>query len=288
MSEVSEVSGASEATRSRTPAGALMVLAASVCFSTGGILLKLVPWNPLAINGARNLIAACVIGAFILATQHRIRFNLTVLVGAVCMAGVTTLFAVANKLTTAGNAIVLQYSAPVWIILLMYVFFRKKPGRLDLITVLLVLIGILCFFFDSLAAGNLPGDILALVSGLFYAGVFMLNQFEKGDALSSMFFGQLLCGITLSPLVAAETDFSPGVLLAVFLLGAVQVGLAYIFFSIGIRTTDPVTASIINAVEPVLNPVLVAVFYGEMLRPLSLAGAAIVVGSILLYNIQAR
>ena len=152
MSEVSEVFGASKATRSRTPAGALLVLAASVCFSTGGILLKLVPWNPLAINGARNLIAVCVIGAFILATQHRIRFNLTVLVGAVCMVGVTTLFAVANKLTTAGNAIVLQYSAPVWIILLMYVFFRKKPGRLDLITVLLVLIGILCFFFDSLAA----------------------------------------------------------------------------------------------------------------------------------------
>lgn len=288
MSEVSEVSGVSEATRSRTTASALMVLAASVCFSTGGILLKLIPWNPLAINGARNLIAACVIGAFILATHHRIRFNFTVLVGAVCMAGVTTLFAIANKLTTAGNAIVLQYSAPVWIILLLYLFFRKKPGRLDLITILLVLVGILCFFFESLAAGKILGDILALLSGLFYAGVFMLNQFEKGDALSSMFFGQLLCGITLSHLVAAETDFSPRVLLAVFLLGAVQVGLAYIFFSIGIRTTDPVTASIINAVEPVLNPILVAVFYGEMPGPLSLAGAAIVIGSILFYNIRAR
>jgi drug/metabolite transporter (DMT)-like permease len=93
----------------------------------------------------------------------------------------------------------------------------------------------------------------------------MLNQFEKGDALSSMFFGQLLCGVVLSPTVIRETVFTVPVLLAVFVLGAVQVGLAYVFFSIGTRLTDPVTASIINAVEPILNPILVAVFYGEML-----------------------
>lgn len=275
-------------TKVQKNSGAPMVLAASLCFSTGGLLLKMIPWNPLAINGVRNLIAVCVIGLYILATHHRFRINFTVLVGAVCMAGVTTLFAVANKLTTAGNAIVLQYSAPVWIILLMFLFFRKKPGRLDMVTILFVLAGILCFFFESLSTGKILGDVLALLSGLFYAGVFMLNQFEKGDALSSMFLGQLLCGAALSPLVLRETDFSPLVLLSVFLLGAVQVGLAYIFFSIGMRSTDPVTASIINAVEPVLNPVLVAVFYGEMLGALSLAGAAIVIGSIVVYNVKSR
>jgi drug/metabolite transporter (DMT)-like permease len=83
-----------------------------------------------------------------------------------------------------------------------------------------------------------------------------------------------------------ETVFSPSALAAVFILGTVQVGLAYILFSIGTRLTDPVTASIINAMEPILNPILVAVFYGEMLGGLSLIGAAIVVGSILFYNIR--
>ncbi|MBR3368115.1 MAG: DMT family transporter [Lachnospiraceae bacterium] len=179
--------------------GILMMVAASVCFSLGGLLIKLIPWNPLAINGARNLIASCVIGLYILCTRHRLKWNFTVFVGAVSMAGVTTLFAIANKLTTAGNTIILQYTAPVWIILLMMLFFGKRPGRLELITIVFVLAGILCFFYEGLSAGRWLGDLLALLSGIFYAGVFMLNQFERGDALSSMFFGQLACGIFLSP-----------------------------------------------------------------------------------------
>lgn len=266
--------------------GTLTMLSASVCFSLGGLLIKMVPWNPLAINGVRNLIASCVIGLYICFTHHRIKVNFTVLTGAVCMAGVTTMFTIANKLTTAGNAIVLQYSAPIWIILLMFVFFGKKPSRLEAVTIILVLAGILCFFFDSLSTGKIVGDLIAFLSGLFYAGMFMLNQFEKGDPLSSIVIGQFLCGLVLSPMALRETVFSPSALAAVFILGTVQVGLAYILFSIGTKLTDPVTASIINAMEPILNPILVAVFYGEMLGGLSLIGAAIVVGSILFYNIR--
>ena len=239
--------------------GTVCMLAASLCFSTGGLLMKLIPWNPLAINGARNVIAAVVIGLYILATKHKLKFNPTVLVGAISMAGVTTLYSIANKLTTAGNTIILQYTA---------------------------FAGILCFFFEGLSTGKWLGDLLALISGIFYAGVFMLNSFEKGDALSSVFFGQLACGIFLSPLVLRETVFTPPVLLSVFLLGAVQVGLAYIFFTTGTKYTDPVTASIINALEPILNPILVAVFYGEMLGRLSLVGAVIVICGILYYNLR--
>ena len=144
--------------------GMLIMLSASVCFSIGGLLIKIIPWNPFAINGSRNLIAACVIGLYIYFTGHRMKFNFTVLAGAVCMAGVTTLFTVANKLTTAGNAIVLQYTEPVWVILLMFVFFRKKPSGLEIITIISVLIGILCFFFDSLSTGKVMGDFIAFLS----------------------------------------------------------------------------------------------------------------------------
>ncbi len=265
--------------------GTAAMLCASFCFSLGGLFIKVIPWNPLAINGARNLIACCVIGLYILVTRHRLRWNPTVFAGAICMAGVTTLFAVANKLTTAGNTIILQYTAPIWIILFLYLLFGKKPGKREISAILIVLAGILCFFFESLSEGKLLGDVLALLSGIFYAGVFMLNEFEKGDALSSMFFGQLFCGILLSPLVLRETEFGAAVLAPVLLLGSVQVGLAYIFFSVGTRHTDPVTASIINALEPILNPALVAVFYGERLGRLSLIGAGIVICGILWYNL---
>ena len=159
-------------------------------------------------------------------------------------------------------------------------------SMMPLISILVVFAGILCFFFEGISTGKWLGDLLALLSGIFYAGVFMLNSFEKGDALSSVLFGQLACGIFLSPLVLKETDFSAPVLLYVFLLGAVQVGLAYIFFTTGTRYTDPVTASIINAMEPILNPILVAVFYGEMLGKMSMAGAGIVICGILYYNLK--
>ena len=181
--------------------GTAMVLAASLCFSTGGLLMKLIPWNPLAINGVRNAISSVVIGLYILATHHRIKFNPTVLVGAISMAGVTTLYSIANKLTTAGNTIILQYTAPIWIVILMYLFFGKKPNRTALISILIVFVGILCFFLEGLSSGKWLGDLLALLSGVCYAGVFMLNSFEKGDALSSVFFGQLACGVFMSPFV---------------------------------------------------------------------------------------
>lgn len=264
----------------------LMVLAASLCFATGGLFMKLIPWNALAINGARNLIACIVIGIYIFMTHHKLKINPTVMIGAVSMAGVTTCYAIANKLTTAGNTIILQYTAPVWIMVMVYLFFGKKPDKTGIISLVIVFIGILCFFFEGLSTGKWLGDLIALLSGIFYAGVFMLNSFEKGDALSSVFFGQLLCGIFLSPLVLRETDFTMPVLLSVFFLGAVQVGLAYIFFTTGTKYIDPLTASIINALEPILNPVLVAIFYGEKLGKLSLIGAAVVLCGIFYYNFQ--
>ena len=266
--------------------GIFLMLAASICFATGGLFMKLIPWSPLAINGARNLIACLVILAYIAVTRHKLKLNPTVLVGAVSMAGVTTAYAIANKLTTAGNTIILQYTCPVWIMIMMYVFFHKKPSRTGIISIVIVLIGILCFFYEGMSTGRWVGDLVALLSGIFYAGVFMLNSFEKGDAFSSVFFGQLLCGIFLTPLVRYESDFSAPVLLSVFFLGAVQVGLAYIFFTTGTKIMDPLTASIINALEPILNPVLVALFYGEKLGTFSFIGAVIVLCGILYYNIK--
>ncbi len=262
-----------------------MMLCASILFSTGGILCKLVPWSALAINGTRNLLASMVIGVYLLAIRHKLRFNLMTLFGAVCMCGVTTLYIMANKLTTAGNTIILQYSAPIWIILMSFVFLRKKPVRRDVIAIIFVFIGIIFFFLDSIGAGNTLGNVLALVSGIFYAGLFMLNSLPKADALSSLFLGQLGTGLIFTPFLASETDFSAVPILAVLALGLFQVGLAYIFFNLGTKLIPPVTASIINGLEPILNPLLVMIFWKEMLTPLSLVGAVIVLATILIYNI---
>ena len=263
----------------------LLVFLASVCFSTGGLFIKLIPWSPLAINGARNLIGAAVIGVYLLVTRHRIVFSRRVLIGALSMIGVTTLFAVSNKLTTAANTIVLQFTAPVFVILFMAVIYRQKPGRADLLTCFLVLLGVVLFFVDGIRAGNLAGNVLAVLSGVCYAGVFMMNTGENADAISSCFLGQLTAGVLLTPLCFRETDFSLPVMAAVFALGVIQVGGAYILLSIGIRKTPPVTASLITGLEPIMNPLLVAAFYGERVTALSVIGCVIVVLTILAYNV---
>ena len=263
----------------------LFVFLASVCFSTGGLFIKLVPWSALAINGARNLIGAAVIGLYLLITRRKIVFNRRVLTGAMSMIGVTTLFAVANKLTTAANTIVLQFTAPVFVILFMSLFYHQKPGRVDLVTCFLVLLGVVLFFVDGIQAGNLTGNIVAILSGVCYAGVFMMNTGKGADAISSCFLGQLTAGLVMTPLCFRETDFSLPVMAAVLALGIVQVGGAYILFSIGIRHTQAVTASLITGMEPIMNPLLVAVFYGEQVSALAVTGAVIVVCSILAYNV---
>ena len=116
---------------------------ASVCFSTGGLFIKLVPWSPLAINGARNLIGAAVIGIYLLITRHKIVFSRQVFIGALSMIGVTTLFTIANKMTTAANAIVLQFTAPVFVILLMALIYGVKPKKLDIAACAAVMLGVI-------------------------------------------------------------------------------------------------------------------------------------------------
>ena len=263
----------------------LFVFLASVCFSTGGLFIKLIPWNALAINGARNLIGALVIGAYLLITRHRIVFSRRVLTGALSMIGVTTFFALANKMTTAANTIVLQFTAPVFVIIFMAVFYRQKPGKVDLTVCFLVLLGVVLFFVDGIRAGNLPGNLLAVLSGICYAGVFMMNTGRNADAVSSCFLGQLAAGLMFTPLCFRETDFSLPVLLPLFALGVIQVGGAYILLSLGIRNTPPVTASLITGLEPIMNPLLVAAFYGETITALSVVGCVIVICSILGYNL---
>ncbi len=263
----------------------LCVFLASVAFSTGGLFIKMIPWSALAINGARNLIGAAVIGIYLLVRRHRIVFSRQVFIGALSMIGVTTLFAAANKLTTAANTIVLQFTAPVFVILLMALVFHVRPKKPDVIACAAVLAGVCLFFVDGIRAGNWLGNLLALLSGVCYAGVFMMNTGKNADALSSCFLGQLAAGIIFTPLCAGETDFSLPVMAAVLALGVVQVGGAYILFSEGIQKTPAVSASLITGLEPIMNPTWVALFYGERISGLAVAGAVIVIGAIVTYNV---
>ena len=273
--------------RSAAAKGALFVFLSAVFFSIGGLFMKLIPWNGLAINSARNVFSVLVLAAFFRIRRHKLVINRTVLIGALAIVGTNILYSLANKLTTAGNTIILQFTAPIWVMVFSSLLLKKKPGRLDLIAAAFVFAGVICFFIDSLSSGHLAGDLLALLSGIFYAGVFMMNAREDSDSLSSVLIGMVLNVLTGLPFLIREQPFSAGmdVWTPILVLGIFQLGLAYVFLTEGLAITPPVTASLISGIEPVLNPLLVAVFYGEMLTPLSLVGAAIVFLSVIGYNL---
>ena len=265
--------------------GTLCVFLAAVLYSIGGLCIKLIPWGGMAINGARTAIALVVIGAYLKTTHHKPRMNLWILVGALSVCGTNILFSIANKLTTAANTIVLQFTAPIFVILFSVLLFGKKPQKLDLLACGLVLGGVLLFFVDSLSAGGMLGNILALLSGVSYAGVFLMNDMPDCDPISSVFWGDVISAVVGLPFLGYETSFSVTTLISLLVLGVFQVGLAYILMVEGLKTTPPVTASLVSGIEPVLKPILVAVFYHEMIGPVALVGAMVVVGSVVLYNV---
>lgn len=265
--------------------GTLFVFLAAVLYSIGGLCIKVIPWNGLSINSARNMVSLLVVGGYLLLSRHRLRWNRWIALGAVSVCGTNVLFSMANKMTTAANTIVLQFTAPIFVVLLTAIFWKKRPERLDLTACVLVMLGVVCFFVDSLEMGGMLGNALALLSGLSYAGVFLLNDLPDADPISSVFWGDAFSVVIGFPFLLQETVFTPVAITSVVILGAFQVGLAYVLMCIGLRTTPAVTASLISGIEPVLNPVLVALFYGEKMGKMALVGATIVVVSVVSYNV---
>ena len=265
--------------------GTLFVAISAALYSIGGLCIKVIPWNGMSINGGRTAIALVVIGAYLLWTKHPLRLNRWVALGALSVFGTNALFSLANKLTTAANAIVLQFTVPIFVILFSALFFRKKPLKLDLAACAVVLGGILFFFLDSLEMGGGLGNVLALLSGVSYAGVFLMNDMPDSDAISSLFWGDVLSAVTGLPFLAHETEFTATAVFSLVILGAFQVGVAYVLLCIGLKTTPPVTASLISGIEPVLNPILVAIFYKEAIGAYAMVGASIVIGGVVTYNV---
>lgn len=265
--------------------GTLCVFMAALLYSIGGLCIKVIPWSGVAINGARTAIALAVIGIYLILVKHPLRINRWILFGAVSVFATNLLFSVANKLTTAANAIVLQFTATIFVIIFSMLFLHRKPGKLDIAACAVVFGGILFFFADSLSAGGWLGNALALISGITYAVIFMLNDLPNGDPISSVFWGDVISAAVGIPFLFRETDFSLVPVVSILFLGVFQVAFAYIFLTIGLRTTPAVTASLVSGIEPVLNPVLVAIFYGETMSVFALIGAVIVIFGVVSYNV---
>ncbi len=263
--------------------GYLAVLTASLLWSAGGLFIKLVPWNALSINAARCFLAVFVRAA--LRKSFRIKITLNTLLTAVFFCGTTFMFALATKHTTSANAIVLQFSYFIFLFVLISFRDKRKPFTRDIVSAVIILGGIILCFFDNLSAGGTLGNIYGLLSGLFFALYFFFNSSEKASPGDGSFLGFFLCAVIGAPWLVRETDFSPKVLICVAVLGIAQMGLAYYFFEYGFPKISPIGASFVTAIEPILNPVWVAIFYGEYIGVFAIVGGVIVVAAAIYHSV---
>jgi drug/metabolite transporter (DMT)-like permease len=258
---------------------------AAFFWSLGGVLNKLIPWSGLTIAALRSLIAAITIG--IVRKSFRVRWTRSTVLAGLFILLTTVLYMIANKLTSAANAIVLQYTTPLHIIVLSLVVFKQKPRKRDLMAITGVAFGIALFFADQLGSGRLLGDVLALGSGMTFAGVFFANKLEGASPVDAAFLGNAL-GIILLPFLLVDPLFwanqGPLPWITILVMGIFQQSLGYLLFSKGIKMTSATTSAIIATLEPILNPIWVFLVIGETPSPLAVLGGTIVLATVLIYN----
>jgi DME family drug/metabolite transporter len=260
-------------------AAILAVAAAALLWSSGGLFIKLAPMPAMAVACGRSLIAG-VFYLIVLRPHLRAARWTTALAYAGCIVS----FVTATKLTTAANAIFLQYTAPAYVLLLSPWLLREKLRAIDLWCVLLSLAGVSLFFVDKVEAGQTLGNVLGIVSGVFFAFNIVLLRRDQGDALASMTLGNLIAAAVTLPfalqsLPAVATPLGAGVLLY---LGIVQLGLAYWLFARGVRLVPAAEASVISMLEPIFNPVWVLLGTGERPGPWAIAGGVVVIAAVAL------
>ena len=272
-------------TQSATVSPLLLVLGAAILWSTGGLFIKATELSAFELSFGRSLLAAITIAIF--TRREGLGINRISAVTAVLYAALLLLFVLATKLTTAANAIFLQYTAPVYVLLLEPLFYKEKFRARDFITVAACLAGMSLFFVGKLRPEDVTGNLFALASGLCFAFFFLLLRHSKARQVNravSTIYGNLLVVLICAPAFfgaakkgIAMTDFA-----AVAYLGIVQIGFAYLLFTSamaqGVRSLD---AGIIGYIEPVLNPVWVFMFIGERPSGWAMAGGAIIIASVI-------
>jgi drug/metabolite transporter (DMT)-like permease len=253
----------------------LFVVMAACLWSMGGVLIKVIPWSPLAIVCARSLIASVVL--FLFLPRKTFRFSRIEILTAFFYFMTVTLFVTATKLTTAANAIFLQYTAPLHVVVLAHFFLKETPTKRDFGSLGLIFFGMVMFFFEKMTLEGFWGNISALASGVTFAVMTVQMRAQKSaEPMNSIFLGNLMTSVFLLPflLEAPSLELKPFVNL--ILLGTFQLGLAYVCYSKAVPYVTALEGIMVSMLEPVLNPLWVILLIGEKPSLLSALGGGII------------
>ena len=278
------------------PPIAFIVLAV-LLWSTGGLFIKWTTLDAFTVNAGRSLFAALTVAVF---TFHKgLKLDKFTLLTSFLYAGTLSCFVYANKTTTAANAIFLQYTAPIYILILAPFILKEKFRVSDLITVVVCIAGMTLFFLEeqtatnSLAPNIFLGNLAALASGVFFGLYFIFlrhpRSLENKNPAISVFYGNILIVLLMIPLIANNppAQVNSNDIFAILFLGVLQIGLAYVLFTkgiaAGVRSLD---ASIIGFIEPLLNPVWVFIFLKEKPSSWAIIGGIIIIAAVIFHTLK--
>jgi drug/metabolite transporter, DME family len=263
------------------------VLAAAIIWSTGGLFIKWTSLSGLELSFGRSLLAAITVAIF--TRREGFGLNRVTILASLLYAALLLLFVLATKETTAANAIFLQYTAPLYVLILEPLLYKEKFRQRDLLTVIACVIGMSLFFVGKLRPQDVTGNLLALASGLCFAFYFLLLRHpsaRKVNRASSVIYGNLLVVLLCAPAgLAALPNLNAFDALAVLYLGVIQIGVAYTLFTLGMaRGIRSLDAGIVGYIEPVLNPIWVFLVLGERPSKWALIGGAIIISAVVVHT----
>jgi drug/metabolite transporter (DMT)-like permease len=261
----------------------LYLLITVTLWSTSGLFIKLLPWHPLALNGVRSIIAAVVIWIYV--RRPHFTWSFAQVGAAVAYVAANTCFIAATQLTTAANAIFLQYTAPLWVAIFGAWYLQERPKPIDWYTMAAIFVGMLLFFGDNLSLQGYMGNLLAILGGISFAWMILLMRKQKdGSPVESALLGNILAFLIGLPFLigpwANMPAFSMQDWTILIFLGIFQLGIPFILYARAIQYLAAVEAVLIMTLEPILNPIWVFLGIGETPGRFALLGAAIVLAAV--------
>ena len=258
----------------------LMLVIAALLWSLGGLFIKLVDLNPIIIAGIRSLGAAIVFLFYI--KKPKWYWGKYFIAGIISYSLMVILYVAAIRLTTAANAIFLQFTAPLWVIIFGYFILKETVTKFDILAILFIFLGMGLFFVDELSFYGFWGNIIALISGVCFALVTVLIRKEKNFAFEIVLFGNAITALICFPFILEGFGNSSYIdLLIIFALGIFQLGIPYLLYTKALKYVKAIDAILTGMIEPVLNPLWVFLFLGEVMGEWAfIGGSMVLIGSL--------
>lgn len=300
--------------------GVALISMASLFWSSAGLMIKTVSLPPIQIAMYRSLVAGLFLGIYLMIHRRHLSrdaFSGSALRTALFYMLTVTLFVLANKLTTSANAVFLQYTAPVYVILISYFAFREKVSLTEVATVAICLAGMFLFFMEEEKSSSFVGNVVGVLSGVAFALLQVsVKRAERSEAGSQdvvametkgvahlalgnvvtvgMLFVFILVSVRLEPgsfllpLTGSEFTMTAADAAGLLFLGIVQLGCGYLCFAKGARHISSVEIAIYTLLEPVLNPVWTFLGTGETPGGWAILGAVVIIVAMVVNAIGSR